>query len=96
MGLTREDEVLTATIKKIGPGKFHLEYEDQKEPLGFIEWDDEVRNLDADARRGRRLSSRLSWRAVELTPSMALGPSPELVSEALQHVTMCFCDQPSR
>jgi hypothetical protein len=60
--------------------------------LGFIEWDNEVTDLDkgqSDESQCFGMSEKLKWRDVELTPTEIRAPSLELLKEALTHVIIC-------
>ena len=62
--------------------------------LGYVEWDDEVENLDTDSDPYEcfGISQDLQWNEVSLGVTSFEAPSIERLKEALSHVTlMSWC-----
>lgn len=68
---------------------------DKESALSFSEWTNDVVNLDNEERSDAawlKMSEKLQWREVILTPETIIAPNVKTLRQALKHVVFCAWD----
>jgi len=93
------NDVAWIELQKVSVKKYKIvncSFKDSTQRIGYIDWDDEVEDLDAGVTpqsKAKGISSHLQWNDVSLTEESVAGTSIQDIEKALDHTNLTVWEE---